>query len=59
MPSFSLFKEWLFDGLWLHERAEPAGQVCLSVGIKYSMRNLVYDDTKALDLLECLTPSGS
>lgn len=54
MPSLSLFKEWSFDGLWWHECAEPAGQVCLGCGIKCGIKDLVYGDTKALRLLECL-----
>lgn len=36
------------------ERAEPAGQVCSGVGIKYGIKDLVYGDAKALCLLECL-----
>lgn len=36
------------------ERAEPAGQVCLGVGLKYAIKYLVSGDTNALRLLECL-----
>ena len=53
MPSLSL-SECLSDGLWWHERAEPAGQVCLGVRIKYSIMELAYGDTKALCSPECL-----
>lgn len=47
MPCFSLFKERLFDRLRCNERIEPAGQVCLGMGIKYSIKDLLYCDTKA------------